>query len=237
MTPITATTQDWTDAAFDYHVAMCARLDTNPIWVLGFMFNESGCKAWEVCRAASGNPVAVGLNQILCQRPNPTTPSNLEACGWTQGVTAYLSASPEQQLAVVERYLTPHKGKIVSQDAAYLINFLPADIGYGGDPSFVLVDSGERAPSDLTPVTKRREEFYVQNVGLDRGGALPGHSTPWMPGGRKGYIRVGDLGEAVTRACGGPRWLELLGRLGDAIDRASPPPSAVAPTDPAPPSV
>ncbi len=187
----TALTTDWSDAAFAALVAMASRLDTNPAWLLGFMYSESGCKTSACCRSPSGNPVAVGLNQLLCQG----NPSNLQACGWTQGVPAYLAASVETQLPIVERYFAPHKGQLVSQDAVYLVNFLPADIAHGGDPSFVLVDP--------RPASPRRAEFYHWNPGLDHD--------------RKGYITVGDLGAAVVRACVGPRWSELSARLTDAV--------------------
>lgn len=198
----TATTIDWPDSALDAFVALSVRLDTQPDWLLGCLFSESNAYTHACCRSKAGNPVAVGLNQLLCQRPvidGVEHPSNLEACGWTQGVPAYLASDVETQLPVVERYFAPHRGSLVSLDALYLVNFLPADIAHGGDPSFVLVDP--------RPASARRAEFYAWNPGLDHD--------------KKGFITVGDLGDAVRRACTSNRWVELSGRLADAVDRAA----------------
>lgn len=234
-TPTTHASSDWSDKAFDNLCAMAKRLETNPLWLLQFMKNESNCESYAVCKSPSGNPIAVGLNQLLCQSPGPGEKSNLQNCGWSGTVAAYTALSPEDQLIYVEHYLTPHKGQLISLAACYCINFLPADESHDVDPTFVLVDSGARAAGDATPITFRRQGFYIPNVGLDRGGLLPAApkstSAPWgLPAGRKGYIRVDDLGNAVLRACVGARWTELAGRLADAVARAE----ALAPTDPPP---
>src|SRR5580698_4615322 len=205
-------TIDWNSTAFGRLVAMAERLETQASWLLAFLMHESGCRA-TACKSEFRVPIQVGLNQLRCQRSAPNVPSDLEQAGWTGKATDYLSLSPEEQLPFVERYLLAHKGKLMSPTACCLSNFLPADLLYASDPSFILIDSGDRFNGDTRTQTfpMRNRTSYWRNVALDRGGKS--EKSALVHAGRKGYITVGDLDTAIQIACSPPRFAELSGRL------------------------
>lgn len=113
-------------------------------------------------RAGSG---ATGLIQFM--------PATAKALGTTPEALAKMT--PEQQLDVVEKYLSPYKGKIGNLQDAYMAVFYPKAIGQSGQ---------------YTLFTKEGEPTaYRQNAGLDTEG--------------KGYVTVSDAVAAVQRTTGG----------------------------------
>lgn len=103
---------------------------------------------------------------------------------------SYRKQDALQQLPWVERYYAPHKGKLTSIAAVYVVTFVPADILLAQDPEAVLV---ARKDSELSPdpVNGRRASFLLPNVGFDKN--------------KDGAIQVKELGQAVQRADRGPR--------------------------------
>lgn len=113
-------------------------------------------------RAGSG---ATGLIQFM--------PETAKALGTTTEALAKMT--PEQQLDYVEKYLTPHKGKLGNIKDAYLAVLKPSALGgKATDPLFTQA-------GDPTA--------YRQNAGLDKSG--------------KGVVTVGDAVDAVMRTTGG----------------------------------
>lgn len=145
--------------------------------MLCVMMSESGV------HAAARNPgsEASGLIQFM--------PSTLERLGWERGPEAFRRLSAADQLPFVEAYFWPHRGKVVSTAAAYVVTFLPADVDHAGDPDFVLVAKGGR-----------RGWAFAQNAAFDAN-----HDA---------RITVGELDQAIERQCRGPRWEEIVSRSG-----------------------
>jgi hypothetical protein len=124
--------------------------------------------------------------------------------GWNPNdatLAGYRALSAEDQLPWAARYYAPHAGQLPSSTACYLANWLPAFLAHASDPTFVLAS------------TTVRLTIYNANRSFDHGG--------------RGSILVADLGAAITRACTGPRWEEIVTRTqASAPKTASLPPSA-----------
>jgi hypothetical protein len=116
-------------------------------------------------------------------------PQTLVNLGWNQGHAAFRQLTADQQMPFVDRYFTPYITKGLSPAARlYQATFLPATLGLGSD--FETIICGQNGPHAFA---------YGPNIGFDRE--------------RKGFITIGDLQDAIDRACTGERWNEILARL------------------------
>ena len=157
---------------------MAGRLGAAPEDLLGVMSFETGGQFSTSLKNRAGSG-ATGLIQFL--------PSTAQALGTSPEALAQMS--PEQQLDVVERYLTPFKGKLNSLKDAYMAVLSPQAIG--APESTVLFQGGSKA--------------YEQNAGLDVRGT--------------GRITVGDVLSRVRRFLGGGVAEASTRNLDDEIDR------------------
>jgi hypothetical protein len=94
-----------------------------------------------------------------------------------------------QQLEWAHRYYRPYRGHLVSIGAIYTATFLPVLVRRARDPEFVLC--AKDGPLGWA---------YGPNAVFDAN--------------RDQTITVSELEAAVTRNCTGPRWAELVARLG-----------------------
>lgn len=116
-------------------------------------------------------------------------PATLTGLGWPAGHAAFRRLSATEQLTWVERYYRPYRGYLSSIGALYTATFLPALLKHASDPSFVL--TAKAGPLGWA---------YAPNASFDAN-----HDYA---------ITVGELEDAVCRNCHGPRWAEVLRRLG-----------------------
>lgn len=118
-------------------------------------------------------------------------PTILVGLGWDAGPAAFRELTAEQQMPYVERFFRPYVNQGLSPAARlYQATFLPATLGLGSelDTAICGIRDGDRYP-----------QAYQANVGFDTD--------------HKGYITVGDLQQAIDRACHGARWEEIVARL------------------------
>lgn len=141
---------------------MAQRLGAKPDDLLGIMSFETGSSFSPSVRNQAGSG-ATGLIQFM--------PGTAQALGTSTQALAQMT--PEQQLDMVEKYLTPYKGRLTSLKDTYMAVLYPDAVGQ--PDSAVLFREGTTA--------------YRQNQGLDQG--------------RKGYITVGDAVARVQRHAGG----------------------------------
>lgn len=120
-----------------------ARLDISPDFLMSCMAFESGESFSPSIRNAAGSG-AVGLIQFM--------PSTAKALHTTTDALASMSA--ESQLAYVERYFRPYKGRIRTIEDIYMTILYPKAIGRGAD--YALFSGSTTA--------------YRQNKGLDADG-------------------------------------------------------------------
>lgn len=189
------------DARFDKAFPeACAKIGCKPIDLLGVMFSESTCspaahnrspaqvkdKATGKLRDSlpSERYNAVGLIQFM--------PATLIGLGWRDGYEAFKSLSASQQLPYVIAYFTPWQKSGAPWDSAgrlYQACFLPGTL------------ATKRKPEDVLTARKGPLGWaYEANMVFDVNG--------------DGAITIGELTAAVMRNARGPRWLELLARLG-----------------------
>lgn len=116
-------------------------------------------------------------------------PQTLKNLGWAAGHEAFRALSAEEQLPYVRRYYLPYKGRLGSVAALYVATFLPALLSHASDPNYVLVQRDTKLGW-----------AYAPNAGFDANHDLA--------------ITVRELEQAVNRQCRGPRWQEILQRLG-----------------------
>jgi hypothetical protein len=163
------------------------------------MFPEAceriGCKPLDLlgvmfsesqCRPAARNPHgnASGLIQFM--------PDTLRGLGWRDGDQAFRCLSASQQLPYVVAYFTPWQKAGAPWDSAarlYQACFLPGTLTSAREPEDVIAARGGRL-----------------------GWAFEANSVFDANGDQR--ITIVELGEAVIRACRGPRWSELLARIG-----------------------
>lgn len=94
---------------------MAGRLGVKPEWILAVMKNESGMDP----KARNPNGGATGLIQFM--------PATARGLGTTTEALSRMSAT--EQLAYVEKYYAPFKGRINSGTDLYLATFWPAAVG------------------------------------------------------------------------------------------------------------
>jgi hypothetical protein len=116
--------------------------DDGPSWLMACMAFESGETFSPTIRNAAGSG-AVGLIQFM--------PATARAMGTSTDALSLLSA--EAQLAYVEKYFLPYKGRLKHLSDVYMAILWPAAIGK--PEGYVLWDAATR------PITFR------QNAGLD----------------------------------------------------------------------
>lgn len=110
---------------------------------------------------------------------------------------AFRTLDADGQLPWLERYYTPHKGKLVNATAVYLGTFTPAWIDHASEPGFVLCAAdGRHDGPGIDTATSR--VWYAANRGLDKN--------------RDGAITVSDLTTTIHDADFGPRWDEICVR-------------------------
>ncbi len=100
----------------------------------------------------------------------------------------FRTLSAVQQLPWAERYYAPHRGKLVNAAACYVATFLPADLELAADSEAVLSQKGGR-----------RGWAFALNASFDAN-----HDY---------RITVGELEQAIERACVGARWAAIRDAL------------------------
>jgi hypothetical protein len=117
-------------------VAMCTRLQCDPVDLLAVAANESGLKAEAWNRSGD----ASGLWQLM--------PSTARGLGWDvfsdPHLAGFRALGPVGQLVWWERYFGSYRGRLVNRSACYTATFLPAFLSHAGDPAYVLC--GARGP-------------------------------------------------------------------------------------------
>jgi hypothetical protein len=125
-------------------------------------------------------------------------PATLKALGWNDG-NYFQLLTAEEQLPYVERYLKP-KGVLSSLGHVYTAVFMPAELRNANNPDTV-----------LSKKLGKRGWAYEVNKNLDRNG--------------DGIITIGELSDTVRAGCKGPRWLELVARMGKPVPWKAPGPA------------
>lgn len=158
----------------------------DPFDAAGTWMSESGL----FTKAHNINGDASGIFQAM--------PATLKGMGYrpelgdndSARAAAFRAESFQVQIRWAQRYYTPYKGKLKNKAAFYVATFLPADIDYAmsGTADTVLVQKDGR-----------RGWAYSANAGFDENHDLK--------------ITVGELEDAIDRACRGPRWEEFNERL------------------------
>lgn len=179
-------TRDISDDFFPTLKGIASELGANPRDMLAVMFSESGCSA----RAHNDNP----KDKPPHERYNASgliqfMPPTLASLGWRQGHAAFRELTATQQLPFVRRYYWAYRRSLGSVGGLYVATFLPALVRHAGDRAFVL--TAKNGPLGWA---------YAPNASFDANRDLA--------------ITVGELEDAVARNAKGPRWAELLARLG-----------------------
>ena len=117
-------------------------------------------------------------------------PSNAKWLGISD-MAVFRGLSPWAQLPYVKKYYAGHMGKLVNATAIYMATFVPAYMAHAGTPDWVIARKGN--------------PIYDSNRGFDRAG--------------KGWIQVSDLTVALGRQLNNHRYLELVARLEELLDR------------------
>lgn len=115
-----------------------------PDWIMAAMAFETG-ESFSPSRRNAAGSGAVGLIQFM--------PQTAAAMGTTTAALAQMSAV--EQLAFVERYFRPWRGRLDNIGDLYMAILWPAGIGHAD--SYVLFDKSD----------PRHPARYAQNVGLD----------------------------------------------------------------------
>jgi hypothetical protein len=133
---------------------MAGRLGVKPEWILAVMKNESGMDP----KARNPAGGATGLIQFM--------PATARGLGTTTEALSRMSAT--EQLAYVEKYFSPFKGKIHSGTDLYMATFWPAGVGkpdeykIGGadvarvNPIFDLNKNGQITAGEFREYYRRR---------------------------------------------------------------------------------
>jgi hypothetical protein len=169
---------------FRPYVAMCGRIDVDPVDLLSVAANESRCDPAARNRYKRKDGVIVVVAAGLWQLTAVAAPGVRWIAANLEGFAAL---SAEMQLPYWERYFAPHKGKLVNAAAAYVCTYLPALLDLAGNPDALLCSQDGRTDS---PYTFKREDvigWYAGNLSFDP------HRT--------GEIRVHQLTEAIARSC------------------------------------
>lgn len=179
-------TSDLTDADFLRTEIFAVAINCDPLDALGVWMSESSV----LTTAFNANGMASGVFQAM--------PSTLKNLGYRPELgndslsrsVAFRSESYTVQMRWATKYYLPYKNRLKNRAAFYTATFLPADLE--------LCISGT---SDTVLVQKdgRRAFAYTANIGFDHD--------------KNGAITVGELENAIDRACRGPRWEEIALRM------------------------
>lgn len=170
-------------------VECCEHIGCKPIDLLCVMFSESQCRADAINDGPPGAPEgkrynAVGLLQFM--------PQTLVNMGYLYGHQQFRHMDPIGQLKYVGAYFTQWQKTGAPWDSVgrlYQATFVPATLATSREPDDVLVQRGGRLGW-----------AYSANAVFDHDG--------------NGSITIQELTDAVQRNCRGPRWEELVLRLG-----------------------
>jgi len=186
---------DITDSDLASVEIFAATSDCDPMHALGCWMAESGLYTW----AHNPNGHASGIFQAM--------PAILKGMGFdplesdqVKRAEHFRQLSFRDQVRWAGRYYRPYIGKLTSRAAFYVATFLPADLDYAA--------MGNR-DTVLSSVGGRRGWAYAANAGFDRNGDLA--------------ITVGELEDAIVRACHGPRWNSIEQRMLARLRRSSMP--------------
>jgi hypothetical protein len=184
-------TSDIADNFFPALRSTAAALSTpksqvSPRDMLAVMMSESGVRA---NAHNNGPPGAPYEKQYHASGIIQFMPATLTGLGWHFGHERFRQLSATEQLTWALAYYKPYRGHLGSVGGLYTATFLPALVARAGDPAFVLTARDGPLPWAFTP-----------NAVFDAN-----HDYK---------ITVGELESAVARNCRGPRWMELVGRLG-----------------------
>ena len=179
-------TNDLTDADFLRVEIFSVAVQCDPFDALGTWEAESGNYTW----AHNPNGHASGIFQAM-----PVTLKNLGYRpelgddGDTRSA-AFRAESYQVQLRWAQKYYLPYKGRLTNKASFYVATFLPADLdrAASGDADTILVQKDGR-----------RGWAFAANAGFDQNHDLK--------------ITVGELEDAIERACRGPRWEEIVQRM------------------------
>ena len=178
----------------------CAKIGCKVIDLAGVIFSESGARP----AAHNKSPGTVRdkvTKEIRPSRPEERynavgliqfMPATLKGLQWRDGYEAFKHLSASQQVPYMIAYYQPWQKTGAPFDSAgrlYQATFLPGTLATSKAPDDVLTARGGRLGW-----------AYEANQVFDANG--------------DGAITIGELTEAVHRNARGPRWLELLGRLG-----------------------
>lgn len=129
-------------------IAMCDRLECDPLDLLAVAANESGCSS----KAFNANGFASGLWQLM--------PATARGLGWDitddPRLDAFRALPACEQLQWWERYFSPARGKLVNVAACYVWTFLPGLMKHASDPTFILCAGAGPYP-----------QAYKANAGFD----------------------------------------------------------------------
>lgn len=176
---------------------IAAELWAHPADLLAVWFSESGMRA----DAWNNGPATIKDKETGLMRPTKpeerynasgffqAMPATLKGLAFPGDHAAFRRLNATSQLDWARRYYLPYRGKLGSIGQIYTANFLPALIDHSSDPNFVLTAKKGPLPWAFTP-----------NAVFDTNGDLA--------------ITVGELQAAVQRNARGPRWAELLARMG-----------------------
>lgn len=168
----------------------------DPIDAASVWMNESGLYT----TALNKSSYSAGLFQAM--------PQTLKNLGYAPQLTddkeralQFCKESFSAQLIWARRYYTPYKGKLINSASFYVATFLPADLAYAatGNLDTVLVAKGGR-----------RGWAFDANAGFDSNHDLT--------------ITVGELEQAIERACHSDRWYEISERMHDQLNIVPPAP-------------
>lgn len=178
-------TQDIPDEFEPAFATMCDRLEvSDPKALLSVFMAESGMRADAHNDQPKNRPPEERYNAVGI---NQLMPATLKAMHYSGTWDTFRHLNAAQQLTFVELYFTPYRGKLTNAERIYIANFLPARLDQPDSRETVIV-------------SKRIFGWaYAPNASFDSNGDL--------------VITQGELGDAIHRATGGPRWDELVGRV------------------------
>ncbi len=180
-----------TDADLQRLEVFAVAVGANALDVLGVWQNESGLDP----RSYNANGGASGIFQVM--------PDILKGLGYRPELgdhndvraASYRSESFIEQLRWATRFYTPYRGKLTSKASFYVSTFLPADLDYAS-----------KGTSDTVLVAKggRRGWAFNANAGFDANHDLT--------------ITVGELTQAIDRACANDRFRSISTRMAQLIN-------------------
>jgi hypothetical protein len=199
MTPVHTT--DLSDTFFSAWIQAFEDLSMNAMDPLCAAMNESGIMA----KAHNSHGNAAGLIQFM--------PSTLAGLGYKGQWSDFLQLPAEAQVPFVKAFYAPHASSCSSPGLCYVTTFLPAlvkDAAAQGSTYVLATDASHvgRLQGFASQISSTLIQAYSWNPGFDRA--------------HKGYITLQDMEDAITSACHGDRWNEIVERYNEAFETLHP---------------